>query len=341
MKEWKGYRKGMNLGGWISQCKYEKKHYDTFITEEDIKRIAGFGVDHVRLPLDYEVIQAPDGQWLEDGFAYIDRCIAWCKKQKLNIVLDLHKAPGYSFHSPAASERFFTDNTLQKRFVGLWEALAKRYGKYQDMMAFELLNEIVNPNCAEHWNRIVEKTVEAVRKYAPVTDILVGGVCYNSIYGLTLLENPYDTHIVYNFHCYEPILFTHQSAHWTKQMPQDIVMEYPASYEEYRQKTKVLEEISNWVFNEGITDTMGQPFFEAIFSMAAEFAEKRGAALYCGEYGVIEKAPRQSIVNWYQDIHGAFEKFGIGRAAWTYKKMDFNIIGEHYRPILDQIIHLL
>lgn len=99
MKEWKGYRKGMNLGGWISQCKYEKKHYDTFITEEDIKRIAGFGVDHVRLPLDYEVIQAPDGQWLEDGFAYIDRCIAWCKKQKLNIVLDLHKAPGYSLHT--------------------------------------------------------------------------------------------------------------------------------------------------------------------------------------------------------------------------------------------------
>ena len=30
--------------------------------------------------------------------------------------------------------------------------------------------------------------------------------------------------------------------------------------------------------------------------------------LYCGEYGVINQAPVDSTLNWYQDIHAVFEK---------------------------------
>lgn len=341
MKIWQGYQKGVNLGGWISQCKYEKSHYDTFITEQDIERIAGFGVDHVRLPLDFEVIQTPEGAWREEGFGYIDRCIAWCKKRGLRVVLDLHKTVGYSFNRPSASDGFFADEALQDRFVGIWEALAKRYGSYEEMMAFELLNEIVNPECAGAWNKIARRAIETIRRYAPGISILVGGVYYNSIYGLAYLDDPYDENIVYNFHCYEPMLFTHQSAPWHATMPKDMVMEYPATIEEYREKTKVLDQTANRIFEEGIADSMGERFFVNFFSIAAEFAEKRNAALYCGEYGVIDKAPVESILNWYRDIHAAFEKFGIGRAAWTYKKMNFDLIGEHYKPILNQIIPLL
>ncbi len=41
MKKFEGFFNGINLGGWISQClAYTKEHYDSFITEEDIKRIA-------------------------------------------------------------------------------------------------------------------------------------------------------------------------------------------------------------------------------------------------------------------------------------------------------------
>jgi len=34
------YRSGLNLGGWISQCKYEKEHIAEFINEDDVKKIA-------------------------------------------------------------------------------------------------------------------------------------------------------------------------------------------------------------------------------------------------------------------------------------------------------------
>ena len=56
MKKIIGFNKGINLGGWLSQCLYEKKHYDTFICEADLKTISLWGLDHVRVPIDYEVL---------------------------------------------------------------------------------------------------------------------------------------------------------------------------------------------------------------------------------------------------------------------------------------------
>ena len=61
MREFVGYQKGVNLGGWLSQCDHTKEHYDTFIGEEDIKRIASWGLDHVRVPVDYELIEKEEG----------------------------------------------------------------------------------------------------------------------------------------------------------------------------------------------------------------------------------------------------------------------------------------
>jgi len=72
MRKFEGYQKGVNLGGWLSQADEKtKQHYDTFIGREDIERIASWGCDHVRLPIDYIVIESEDGDMLEDGYAYV------------------------------------------------------------------------------------------------------------------------------------------------------------------------------------------------------------------------------------------------------------------------------
>ena len=49
---------GVNLGGWISQYRnYDHTHFQTFIKREDIAQIASWGMDHVRLPVDYPVLE--------------------------------------------------------------------------------------------------------------------------------------------------------------------------------------------------------------------------------------------------------------------------------------------
>ena len=57
MREWKGYRKGINLGGWFAQNDHLEKTYDTFITEDDFKVFSKWGIDHVRIPFDYHLLE--------------------------------------------------------------------------------------------------------------------------------------------------------------------------------------------------------------------------------------------------------------------------------------------
>ena len=93
----KGFYKGINLGGWMSQCDYSEDRLNNFIREDDFGRIAGWGLDHVRLPVDYNVVQRTDGSLIPAGFERIDRALEWAGRYGLRIVLDLHKTQGFSF----------------------------------------------------------------------------------------------------------------------------------------------------------------------------------------------------------------------------------------------------
>ena len=47
MKTMNGFMHGVNLGGWFSQCVHTTEHYDSFISEEDIRRTVSEA--HLRL----------------------------------------------------------------------------------------------------------------------------------------------------------------------------------------------------------------------------------------------------------------------------------------------------
>jgi len=339
IKEFAGYRRGINLGGWLSQCDHCREHYDSFITENDIGLISDWGLDHIRLPVDYELLRSDDGSFIEEGFTYIDRCLEWCGKFKLNMILDLHKTAGFSFDE--TSDDFFRSTGLQDSFVSLWEEFAKRYGKYYPRLSFELLNEVVDIHVADIWNRIIKRTITAVRKYAPVSKILVGGVRNNSALWVGKLNAPYDENIVYTFHFYEPLIFTHQSAYWVDKMPADFRAEYPDDFCTVVKKTeRYLPPMHREIYDIINTSKADKSFIAAAFADAIKVANERNAALYCGEYGVIDKTSLSSALNWFSDIHSVFEEYGISRAVWTYKGKDFGLTDGHYSEILDKLVKL-
>ena len=47
MRKFTGYEKGINLGGWLSQCDHSKERYETFIVEQDLENISKWGMDHI------------------------------------------------------------------------------------------------------------------------------------------------------------------------------------------------------------------------------------------------------------------------------------------------------
>ena len=135
-----GFRKGINLGGWMSQCDYSEERLNSFIKENDFAVIASWGFDHVRLPVDYNVLCKEDGMSDEAGLQRIENAWAWCEKNDLNMVIDLHKTPGFSFDQKEGESGFFENEKYQERFFRIWEALAERFGKEKGI-AFELLND--------------------------------------------------------------------------------------------------------------------------------------------------------------------------------------------------------
>ena len=321
----------------MSQCPYRHEHYETFITEKDIEAIASWGLDHVRLPVDYEVIEESENTEAYAGFKHIDNCIRWCADHGLNLIIDLHKTPGFSFDS-VSSNSLFEDPALQLRFLKLWKAIASRYASYKDTVAFELLNEIVEKD-SSRWNALAHRTIAEIRQCAPDTKIVVGGIQRNSVHTLGLLDQPYDDNIVYTFHFYEPFLFTHQRAEWVEQLPESS-MEYPGDLAEYRSTSAAIGAFGSGLHGEGVSE-MGPAYMTSLIRNALDVAAERQVYLYCGEYGVIEHAPSESVVNWYRDIHAIFEQYRIGRAAWTYKSMSFGISDRYDSGITPQIISYL
>ena len=76
------------------------------------------------------------------------------------------------------------------------------------------------------------KQINSFRTIAPDTWIIFGGTRYNSVVSVPELADPHDDKVVYTFHSYEPLIFTHQGAYWVDGMPSDFRIAYPESVEE-------------------------------------------------------------------------------------------------------------
>jgi aryl-phospho-beta-D-glucosidase BglC (GH1 family) len=340
MRKFKGYMHGINLGGWFSQCDHSEKRYDQFIKREDLSRIRSLGFDHVRIPVDYELVLNKDLSYKADGLNRIARCIEWSKENGLNMILDLHKTPGFSFDDAEDEHGFFESGKYQQIFYDLWSLFARNFGSYEHL-SFELLNEVSEKKYSDTWNRIIHQTIKRIREDAPDMKILVGGYHNNSIEAIKDLDPPYDDKIIYNFHCYLPLVFTHQGAYWVKGMDRDFRMGFDKTYKEYAYLSS--RQISK-EYKESFPDEdrmIGEDYFLQLFDQAVRIAEERNVPLYCGEYGVIDLADPEETLKWFRCIHAAFERYQIGRSLWSYKEMDFGLVDAHYDKIRKELLELI
>ncbi len=88
-------------------------------------------------------------------------------------------------------------------------------------------------------------------------------------------------------------------------------------------------------------ELLSAKYFLKIFAEAIQVAEERDVALYCGEYGVIDRVAPEDAVKWYAMINEVFTKYGIGRSAWNYKVMDFGISDARMDQVRDELLKYL
>ncbi len=333
-----GFMAGINLGSWLEMyslhiSQWHREHskgvsmdgkvsYDPdLITERDVKQIASWGYDHIRLPFSYEVVVDDDKpNEFSQGIAVLDNVLCWCKKYGLKLILDMHKVPGYEFMNVDSGKPspFFEEESYQEFFYEIWRMLTRRYIQEGDNLAFELVNEVAIDD-ADLWNGIAEKAIRAIHEIDPDRIILFGGIYYNSVYymkEMKIFED--DPYVVYNFHFYEPILFTHQMAWPPIAWAYRRNLDYPGpvpGFDEFLDKHPEFEKNSGRYRGLDYNRETMEKDFAPVFEFMAAHPK---AEVYCGEFGVIRFAPIQSKRNWLSDIISIFNEHGIGHAVWDY-----------------------
>jgi len=341
---------GINLGRWISQYKlFDRRHFESFIGADDIRRISDWGFDHIRLPVDYKVLEGDAGPdvYPDSGFVYLDRCLSWCQDAGMRVIFDVHRAPGYSFTNTLEAERteentLFSDPSCRARFIHLWEVLARRYaGAAEDVLAFELLNEIVLAD-GSAWNETAQQTVRRIREIEPERLIIIGGNNYGAVDELVNIRVNPDSNLLYTFHFYEPLAVTHQKAYWVVEMEKyGRTISYPGEVGDLAEfiAAEYPEHINRYKNSFG--RKLNRDFLSEMLEPARQFIADRGEPVYCGEFGVIDRAPGQTRINWTRDYIDVLNELKIGYAYWTYKQMDFGLVDRNGEVLNEEIVRVI
>ena len=352
MKKFIGFEHGMGIGGWLTNYKRfnvlpeerrlcltigDMEHFASYITEADVKYIKSLGMDHIRLGFDQIVVEEKPFVYREEIFGHIDNFIGWCKKYDLNVVLNLHKSIG-NYCDIKEDVSLLDDEGLQKRFIALWIAFEKRYAK-ENRIAFELLNEL-RARVSDKWNALAEKTIAEIRRLNPTRKIIVGSAEWNSPDTLKDLKLYDDENIIYTFHMYNPIEFTHQrgvlqaqTLYYNRDMP------YPNDIERYRDFQRVVHNNQN---SYEAYETMDIKFIRDNLQSAINFAKEHpDKIVWCGEFGTIRHANIKWRENWMRDVITVLQENNIPYCVWNYLSTPndgnrFSLVDDDSRKILSE-----
>jgi len=72
-----------------------KAHWDSWVTENDIVRLKNAGINMLRIPIGYWAKDIQHGEpWVWGSWDYVIKACGWAKKHGLQVMIDLHGAPG-------------------------------------------------------------------------------------------------------------------------------------------------------------------------------------------------------------------------------------------------------
>jgi endoglucanase len=117
------------------------------VTEGDVAEWASWGVNSVRLPINYHAISSGPGAYIEDGFAVIDRFVGWCKANHIYVILDLHAAPGAQNceemgDTPDGIAHLWKEPASFRQWtIDLWQTIARRYRDEPAVGGYDILDE--------------------------------------------------------------------------------------------------------------------------------------------------------------------------------------------------------
>lgn len=241
----------------------------------------GGELNTIRLALKMDYFIDRSGNIREDGFSFVDRQIQMAQKYNLLLLLDMHVPPGGAIQDFAENDEnraFWNNEELQNTFLKGWRSIAARYANNPNILGYELMNESVVSG-PRYWN-LMEKTVQSIRAVDRNHIIAVQAPANWVVQKLN------DDNILYVFHVYEPLYFTHQNVCWTSQYNSESKITYPGPAKNYQ--GRLIDYDKNKL----------QETFNVLMKTKNDF----NAPVIVGEFGVSTSVDEESANNWITDV---------------------------------------
>ncbi|MBN2442686.1 MAG: cellulase family glycosylhydrolase, partial [Spirochaetales bacterium] len=215
------YLKGVCFGNevWTHDAIYTLDH-----SELDFPRVRDMGMNTIRFYMHYRYFEDDDKPYIykQSGWDWLDQNVGWAKEYGLFLILNIHIPQG-GFQSMGGGTALWDVPENQNRLAALWKAIAQRYAYEPAIAGYDLLNEPVVSVGVEQWKSLAQRLVDEIRtvdtNHLLIVEQLAGiagdwTAAADPEYAWFLVDDPYQN-IMYDFHFYEPVDYSHQNASWT------------------------------------------------------------------------------------------------------------------------------
>ena len=300
------FTRGVNFGGWFEYLPKTPQEVSNKFTEQDFMDAKNMGYDAIRLPVDFMLFTSGVPGYKIDPllFKLIDQAVDLAEKHQLYIILDCHPEAQPEIH-----------RSIRNFLIPVWSQIAEHFKNRSDYLIYEILNE-PQAISARDWGKIQGDVVDEIRKIDKKHLIVVGGTDYNSVETLSSLPKYKDNRLLYTFHFYEPLVFTHQGSGDLEDL-EGVPFPYrsgsmPAIPNDLK-GTWAEKVIANYTYRGNGEETA------RLIKKASDFSKQRNVPVFCGEFGVLMRfAAADDRVRWYQTVREQFEANKIPWINWAY-----------------------
>lgn len=293
-------------------------------TKEDLKWMADWGFDFVRLPMAYpryinfdrqkDVTPADVLNINEKVVDEIQELVFRANEAGLHMSINLHRAPGYcvnaGFNEPY---NLWKDQEALDAFCFHWEMWGNRFKNTSSKnISFDLVNE---PSMREDMNdqfgarttipgavyrKVALAASTAIRKSNPNHLVVADG---NDV-GASVIPEITDLNIAQSCRGYFPHYISHYRASWVFKNPDDSPkVVWPGIIDGKHFSRKNLVEFY-------------QPWIDLV---------KQGVGVHCGECGCYRETPHEVFLAWFEDVLDVLTENQIGYALWNFRG-DFGVL---------------
>lgn len=284
---------------------YQETHLDgkpVFLlhhTEEDYDQIQSLGFNSIRYFIRWQdlFVDPVTCEKQEEGWKWLDQNISWAKERGIFLILDFHCPYGGFGTQGADTWPIWTDEAVQNSFLTMWKIIAETCSNETSIAAYDLMNEpTLSREGKSQYIELLESVISVIREEDPnhviIVEAAVGIEGDEASFSKPTWVEVSDQNIMYSFHFYEPIRFTHQLNESESEK-----LQYPC--DEFTQEDLRI----------ALNKFIEEPFLKKY-------------PLFLGEFGCNDWSEGSGSEQWITDVYTLCEEKSIHTALFVYRSFE-------------------